>query len=136
AVGKGGGRVAERRGGEGGLGGGAALHHLRVVLAARGWQATVTRLPDPAQPDLLARVEVTGKQDPDPAAERMAAAIPHRRTDRRPFAPQPLSADELDALRQATEGEDAYLPLATDPGDRIERAVRAPRADRTRGARR
>ena len=126
--------VADPTGRELLLGCGAALHHLRVVLAARGWQATVTRLPDPAQPDLLARVEVTGQQDPDPAAERMVAAIPLRRTDRRPFAPQPLSTDALDALREATESEDAYLALATDQDDRIELAVLSARADRIQSA--
>lgn len=35
---------------------GAALQHCIVGLAASGWQSHVRRLPDPAQPDLLATV--------------------------------------------------------------------------------
>src|SRR5689334_11269234 len=37
---------------------GAALHHARVSLAAQGWRATVTRIPDPAHPEHLAHLRV------------------------------------------------------------------------------
>ena len=61
---------------------GAALHHALVALAALGWQAKVHRLPNPAEPEHLAAIEVY----PQPANEldvALAAAIPNRRTDRR-----------------------------------------------------
>ena len=35
---------------------GVALHHAQVAADALGWSATVTRLPEPDQPDLLARL--------------------------------------------------------------------------------
>ncbi|MER6596672.1 nitroreductase, partial [Micromonospora purpureochromogenes] len=43
---------------------GAALHHARVALAGEGWAVTVERLPDPADPGLLARVRATGPETP------------------------------------------------------------------------
>lgn len=64
---------------------GAALHHAVVGFAALGWQATVTRFPDPERPDHLATMRVrpctaAGSDVP------LAAAIPRRRTDRRMFS--------------------------------------------------
>lgn len=61
---------------------GASLHHAVVALAALGWQAKVHRLPNPADPEHLAAIEVR----PSPASAldvTLAAAIPRRRTDRR-----------------------------------------------------
>ncbi|HET9518421.1 MAG TPA: nitroreductase [Actinoplanes sp.] len=83
---------------------GGALHHALVVLAAQGWLATVERLPDERRPDLLARVRLTGRCVPDPAAERLAAAISLRHTDRRAFGerqPAPELLAELAAVAQA-----------------------------------
>jgi nitroreductase len=63
---------------------GIVLHHLRVALAAAGLRASVHRMPNPDQPDHLAAVEL----NPGPPAEAdlgLAAAIVHRRTDRRRF---------------------------------------------------
>ncbi|MEE3922437.1 nitroreductase [Micromonospora sp. BRA006-A] len=66
---------------------GAALHHARVSLTAVGWAVTVERLPDPADPSLLARVRTTGPADLDVPAGRLVDAIPRRRTDRRACGP-------------------------------------------------
>src|SRR5688572_15759901 len=38
---------------------GAALHHLRVALAARGVATEVQRFPDPADPDHLATLRLS-----------------------------------------------------------------------------
>ena len=51
---------------------GAALHHARVALAAAGWRAVVDRLPDPGDPDLLARVGLGDAAGPGPEALRLA----------------------------------------------------------------
>jgi nitroreductase len=64
---------------------GAALNHAVVALAALGWQAKVHRLPNPAEPEHLAAIEVYRH----PASEldvTLAAAIPRRRTDRRRYS--------------------------------------------------
>jgi len=64
---------------------GAALHHLRIGLAALGWRAVVHRLPNPAQPDHLAAIEFQPRE-PRQTDVALAAAIPRRRTDRRAFS--------------------------------------------------
>ena len=88
---------------------GAALQHARAALAAAGWQARVDRLPDPARPDLLARIEIAGRIPVDPSAAAMASAIDRRRTDRRAFGMSPVPGTVLDGLRRAVEAEGAFL---------------------------
>lgn len=61
---------------------GAMLHHLRTVLAARGWRTDLERLPDPLRPDLLARLGLRPWPDPPDGVLARAAAIGDRRTDR------------------------------------------------------
>lgn len=63
---------------------GAALHHLRVALAVLGWSAQVRYVPDPAEPDHLATIEFTPHRPRKPDFAR-AAALMHRRTDRRRY---------------------------------------------------
>ncbi|GAA3337450.1 NAD(P)H nitroreductase [Amorphoplanes nipponensis] len=88
---------------------GAALHHARTALAAAGWTTTVERLPDPDQPDLMARLRLGRSGPVDPEARVLAAAIPRRRTDRRAFGPREVPAATLDRLRRVVEREGAGL---------------------------
>ncbi|AGL16966.1 hypothetical protein [Actinoplanes sp. N902-109] len=88
---------------------GAAVHHARTVLAAAGRQVTVTRLPEPDLPQLVARLRLGRAIPPDPEAVRMAAAIPRRRTDRRAYDDRPVSAGELTKLRRFVEAEGAFV---------------------------
>lgn len=84
---------------------GAALHHLRIALAAAGIGTRVHRFPDPNRMDHLAAVEF----QPNAQAEadvQLAAAIPRRRTDRRRYADwevPPAFVEELIA-RAADQG--------------------------------
>jgi nitroreductase len=68
---------------------GAALHHATVALAAMGWRAKVRRVPDRAEPDHLAAVEMVA-QSPDELDVMLAAAITRRRTDRRTYSSWPV----------------------------------------------
>jgi nitroreductase len=84
---------------------GAALHHCTVAFAAVGWRSKVTRLPNPADPDHLAAIELS----PHPADAvdiALAAAIPRRRTDRRYYSqwPVPVGDIALMAARAARHG--------------------------------
>jgi nitroreductase len=88
---------------------GAALHHARIALAAEGWQATVERLPDPEQPDLLARITVDGRGDVTPAAMRLLQTARIRHTDRRPVADIPVDRAAIEHLGQVARGEGAHL---------------------------
>jgi nitroreductase len=96
---------------------GGALHHARVALAAAGWHADVARLPDDRRPDLLARIRVTGRAAPDPAARELAAAISRRRTDRRAFGMRRVPEETLTGLRRLVEEQGAYLHVV--PDDRV-----------------
>jgi hypothetical protein len=76
---------------------GAALHHAQVALQAAGWRFDVERIA--AEP--LARIRVTGRQEPDPVATRRLAAMPQRHTDRRPVAAAPVPPAALAAVTDA-----------------------------------
>jgi nitroreductase len=93
---------------------GTALHHARTFLAAAGWTSTVDRLPDATRPDLLARVHLGHSGPADPEAQRMAAVISRRRTDRRAFGDRPVSEQTLTRLRRFVEFEGAYLHVIPD----------------------
>jgi nitroreductase len=109
---------------------GTALHHARTALAAAGFAVTVDRFPDPAHPHLLARIHLGAAVPPDPEAQRMAAAIPRRRTDRRAFGDRQVSAAMLTRLRRFVEFEGAYLH--TVPQDQV--AMLAVATERAAGA--
>ena len=79
---------------------GAALHHLRVAFAAVGWATTVHRLPNPAQPDHLAAVECIPRTA-TAGDITLAAAISHRRTDRRRFSSWAVATSSAGHLSRA-----------------------------------
>jgi nitroreductase len=88
---------------------GAALHHARVALAAEGRQVDVTRMPDPADPDHLARIVPQDRTPVSPAAVRLVQTVRVRHTDRRPVTEPPVSAEELDRIAAAVRSERANL---------------------------
>lgn len=90
---------------------GAALHHVRMALAAEGWDADIERVPGASDPDLLARLMLAGRVEVRPEAIRMVQAMRVRRTDRRPVSDVPVPAEALAAIRQAVEAEGARLHL-------------------------
>jgi hypothetical protein len=87
---------------------GAALHHLRVALAAAGLAARVHLLPDPAHPDHLASLQLH-PQAPSDDDLALAAAIERRRSDRRVFSTWPVPAELRDDLRRAAGEQGAQL---------------------------
>jgi nitroreductase len=89
---------------------GAALHHLRVGLAALGWRAKVHRLPNPALPDHLAAIEFA-PFEPAESHVALAAAIPRRRSDRRAYSSWPAPEELLRqlVLNARAEGVDGHV---------------------------
>jgi nitroreductase len=108
---------------------GAALHHARVALSAEGVAYTVERLPDPADPDLLARITVTGRGPVDPAATRALERIRERHTDRRPVASIKVDPAALTALAQVARDQGVNLHVLPPDGI-LELASAASRAQR------
>jgi len=88
---------------------GAALHHARVALTAARYQVDVVRFPDSNDPDLIARLRVTGPCEPTDREVALDEAIPDRRTDRRAFGEQPVPPETLARLRAVVEAEGAFL---------------------------
>lgn len=77
---------------------GAALHQLQVAAAGLGLSVTITRLPDPGDPDLLAIAELTPSGPPTPEALDELEALRRRQTDRRRFTAWPVTDEQLDRL--------------------------------------
>jgi nitroreductase len=90
---------------------GAALHHARVALAAEGWTAVVERLPDPKQPDLLARLTRFRHSGADRDAMRLVQCMRVRHTDRRPVSDEPMPGATLDEIVQTAGAEGARLEV-------------------------
>ena len=88
---------------------GIALHHARTALAADGYALDVERLPDGDNPDLLARIRITGRRTPDPADVRRYEASLIRHTDRRLFTDERVPPEALDRLRDASGAEHTHL---------------------------
>jgi len=102
---------------------GATLRLAELALRAAGWRIATTILPDPDDPDLLATVRPLGRVA-EPAA-RLAAAVDAalcRRSDRRPFAPQPVSEAERELLKDHPFAA-AYLPAKLVPGTAMRASV-------------
>jgi hypothetical protein len=68
------------------IGCGAALHHLKVAMAAGGWRTHVDQFPNPNDPDQLASLEFTPMDHVTEGHRRRANAILMRRSDRLPFS--------------------------------------------------
>ena len=113
---------------------GAALLHARVAARALGMDTDVQLLPDPAEPDHLARLLLT----PGAAAREhervLADAIPLRHTSREAFAAQRLPEALVESLRLVAEREGARLRPVTSRDDLVELEVLLARADRAEEA--
>ncbi len=93
---------------------GAALHHLRIAFAALGWSAVVRRLPNPADPNHLAAVELV-RHRPTPLDTELSAAISRRQTDRRHYSSWPIPRGYLGLV---TERAAAQGAIVTHAGNR------------------
>ncbi|MFG1607966.1 nitroreductase [Actinoplanes sp. NPDC049265] len=96
---------------------GAALHHARLTLAARGWRVTVTRLPDTGDPDHLARLCIDGEAPVSPDTAELARLIEERHTDLRPVTGDPI--EEADTRTVAVAFETQHVGLAVLRPDQI-----------------
>ncbi|MCM4085171.1 Acg family FMN-binding oxidoreductase [Paractinoplanes hotanensis] len=96
---------------------GAALFTLRLAIRRSGHRSDYEVFPDADRPDLVARIRATCPSPVLPAVEALAAAIPHRHTNRWPFARTAVPAAVLDHLRHAAGREGALL-ASTGPAGR------------------
>lgn len=99
---------------------GAALFNLRVAAEHLGFRPLVQLHPEPpvgeaAAPALVA-VMTLGRRYPGTGElDALYAAIPARRTNRRPFRDQPVPPEAVAALEGAAAEEGAELRVLQDP---------------------
>ncbi|HEU5266776.1 MAG TPA: nitroreductase family protein [Jatrophihabitans sp.] len=110
---------------------GAALCLTEVGLRAAGYEIETTLLPDPADPDVLARFRVVGQRPPEAADEdnALAEAALHRRSDRRPFSHDHVTADEVDTVQRAGTDQHAWVDFPSGEDQRVNLAVAVSWAD-------
>jgi nitroreductase len=112
---------------------GAALHYACTALRALGYRPDVDRMPDPAKPDLLARVTIGDRVPPSPETVRRWGASQIRQTDRRPVTDVPPTDGVLVEFRAAAASHGIGLEVLR--GDQvIELAVAVDRAQRVQVA--
>lgn len=93
---------------------GAVLDHLRVAMAAAGWDSGTERLPDPAEPDHLATLGFLPAEAVTEAQRQRAAAILRRHTDRLPFDPPAAWPGLQAALRRVVQPYQLLFDVVTD----------------------
>jgi nitroreductase len=90
---------------------GAAVYNARLALAVAGTPARVIVRPDPADPDLIARLIPGPERPPTYAEQDLFDAIPRRHSNRAPFFPDPVPPEIRVRLLQAARSEGAWLDL-------------------------
>ncbi|HEY7686671.1 MAG TPA: hypothetical protein VH833_11245 [Gemmatimonadales bacterium] len=109
---------------------GAALFQLCVALRHFGCASRVERLPDAADPDLLARIRLSGAWERTAEDEGLFQAIAARRTNRLPFESRSLPEQLGPALEAAAQAEGAWLHLFRTKQARLAVADLVAEADR------
>ncbi|OLR94479.1 hypothetical protein [Actinokineospora bangkokensis] len=113
---------------------GFALHHAVVALAAFGWATTVHRFPDARDPWLSARLRARATA-PRPIPLVEAVSIIRRRSDRRAYAPVPVTGHVLDELRHRARQAGAVVEVvAAEPRAALHHLVVESDTGPTRGA--
>lgn len=106
--------VADPDGRQARLSCGAALLNLGLAVAAAGRTCVVELLPDRSRPALLARIGIGAAAQPTDEQVRLAAAIPRRFSNRRPFVQRPVSLQARHALVAAARAEGVDLVLVDE----------------------
>lgn len=97
---------------------GAALQHLRLTIYAFGYANIVSILPDPTQPNLLARVYLSRPHQPLPDDELLFRYIAERHTNRQQFEARELPPKLLQTLQKEAIQEQASLYFAQSQTER------------------
>lgn len=90
---------------------GAALLNLRIAVRAMGVFPDVRILPDWGHSTLLAAIRPTSRRVATPVDTALAAVIPRRRTNRRPFLHTTVPIPARHELKLAAEVERSWLAI-------------------------
>ena len=99
---------------------GCALLNARVVLAEAEQRVGIDRLPEPTQPDLMARITLFDGGEPWTPLARLQPQLGRRRTNRREFLAEEVPPQVVYEMANAAAEEDADLfVIASDQQRRI-----------------
>lgn len=113
---------------------GAALGYLRVAVRALARTAQVQRLPDPDDPDLLARITLAEPCEATLDEVTLFAAIRRRHTDRGRFAARLVPQRVLQTLADVPRMEGAWVRVLCAPDEKGPVADLVAEGDRRQGA--
>lgn len=94
---------------------GAALYGVRLGMRALGYLPAAELFPDPAWPDIVARVRIAGKAAITQYEAELLAAVQHRHTHRGAFTSGEISPRLIAGMRMDAAAEQAGLILLADP---------------------
>ncbi len=90
---------------------GSALFNLRLAVQAFGYAETTELLPDPNDPDLMAKVKMGEEKEPVITVKELFQAITCRHGNRGTFSEREVSEDLLRLLKSEVAEEGAWLHL-------------------------
>ncbi|MEV4347500.1 nitroreductase family protein [Actinoplanes sp. NPDC049596] len=103
--------VADERGWATRIACGAATFNARLALAVHASRPVVELLPDPGDPDLIARLRPGPEPSPSPDEAALYGTIARRHSNRRPFRPDPVPPEIRSRLLEAARAESVWLDL-------------------------
>jgi nitroreductase len=110
---------------------GAALSLTELGLRTLGFEVETRRLPDPADPDLLAEFRLSAQRQVTARDGALFAAAQRRQSDRRPFRAEDVAPDAVETLREAAAGPSVHADFPVRDDQRVNLAVTVSWADRT-----
>ena len=102
-------RVLDPRGRQLTISCGCALFNARASIGAAGYGPQVYRLPDPMQPDLLARMLIGKPRRDWVPIGTLDEEAERRHTNRRRFSDEPVPPEDVAAFVEAADAEGAIL---------------------------
>ena len=92
---------------------GAATYNLTLAFAVAGQPMEIAWLPTNTDPDLHAVLSPGPERPATAEQERLYRAVPHRRSNRAPFRPQPVPLHARTEILRAAREEWAWVELVT-----------------------
>jgi hypothetical protein len=108
---------------------GIAVEFAVIALRAAGFATEVTLLPDRADVDHLARIDVTGVHEATSDDRGLARAIADRHTVRAAFQPRAVPPEVVDRMQTAAAGYRIWLKAITDEEEEVATAFLLSRAE-------